>query len=76
MKTKLTYLSVRVPEKLGRLIESKAARDGVAKSDIVRLALTRYLVEEQSGAGDLAEGADLQAISHPSGRTPPAKGAA
>jgi metal-responsive CopG/Arc/MetJ family transcriptional regulator len=72
---KVVSLSVRVPATLNRLIERKADRDGVPKSEVIRIALMRYLVEEQSAVDGATEGADMQAQNTTETEAPPKKGA-
>jgi metal-responsive CopG/Arc/MetJ family transcriptional regulator len=74
---KLVYLSVRVPAALNRLVERKAVKDGITKSEVIRIALMRYLVEEQANASTGEKSPDLQEkTATPGGTPPPRKGAA
>lgn len=69
---KVVNLSLRIPETLHGLIESRAVRDGVSKSDIIRRALIRYFVEEQDPvAGDTEKPADVQGKRKTKRGTPP-----
>lgn len=70
---KLVNLSVRVPGTLNRLVERKAVKDGIPKSEVIRIALIRYLVEEQSVAGYEEKPADLQGENPTSRGIPPQK---
>lgn len=39
-------LSIRIPRMLAQEVEARAVKDGMTKSDIIRIALDHYLVEE------------------------------
>lgn len=69
-------VNIRIPGQLHRLLERKSLKDGISKSEIVRIALTRYFVEEQAGADTPPKGAELQETSNRQTGIPPKKGAA
>jgi hypothetical protein len=60
---KQTALTVRVPATLARLVERKAVRDGISKSEVIRIALIRVLDDPLADprAGSEKD-ADLQEI--------------
>jgi len=69
---KVVNLSLRIPETLHGLIEKRAVKDGVTKSDIIRRALIRYFVEGQDpAAGGTEKPADLQGKRKTKRGTPP-----
>jgi hypothetical protein len=73
---KVVSLTVRVPGTLNRLIERKAVRDGIPKSEVIRIALIRYLVQEQPVGAGTSEGAGLQEETSTRSGTPRQKGTA
>lgn len=53
--TNATHLSLRIPEKLNRMVEGKAERDQIPKSEVIRMALVQYLWKEDHPTAERKE---------------------
>lgn len=65
-------ISIRLPVTLHDLVERRAERDKTTKSEVIRIALLRYFVQE---AGELIVGADDEKTADLQGKTRQKKGA-